>query len=122
MPVEDPRALLRQHLWQDIRGWRAETIGIVPAASRALRAGAAPEDVVAAMQVAAYEAVFGVLYLLDTHGPEDAPPGSPGWALVPAVEDERGGVVLGDAHELLGLHEDFLSADPTGQEGADFFA
>ncbi|WP_088289723.1 hypothetical protein [Kineosporia sp. A_224] len=122
MPVENSRELLLQCLWQDIRGWRAETIGNVPAAGRALRAGAASDDVVAAMQASAYDALFGALSLLDAHGPKEAPPGSPGWVLVPAVEDERGRVVLGDAHDLAGLHEDFLSADPTGQEGADFFA
>lgn len=123
MPDDDLRRALLQLLWQEVRLYQpAETITSVPAASRALQAGAAPADIVAAMHHAAYEAIFGMLEVLDERMPANPAPGAPGWVLLPVIQSEDGETVLGDARELAGLHEDFLTADPTGLEGADFFA
>ena len=52
------------------------------------------------MTAAAYEAVFGTLFLLTSE--EDI-------------------AALAESGAALGLHESLLSADPTGLEGADLF-
>ncbi len=67
----------------------------LPAAARLLAAGADPADVTRLLQLVAYEAVFGTLFVMTQ--PEAA-------------------------SELRGLHEDLLAGDPTGQRGADFLA
>lgn len=71
----------------------------VPAALRAIDTGANPDDLVTAMTLAAYEAVFRTLYVLT------------------GEEDLEG---LSSSIEM--LHEDLFSADPSGREGSDLFA
>lgn len=88
------------NLWGVIRGLNTENVRSYPAAARAIDAGADPADVVTAMTAAAYEATFGTLFSLT------------------AEEDIS---VLADSGVAIGLHEDLLSADPTGLEGADLF-
>lgn len=96
--------------WSEVRAWTADNVTNFPAASRAIAAGAAPLDVARAMNAAAYEAVFGLLSVLDEGGdPHGDDPAPPAWAVVS----------LPDGRPLDGLHEDLLSADPTGLEGAD---
>ena len=70
-----------------------ERVRRLPAAARLLEAGADPADLTRLLQLVAYEAVFGTLFVVTQ--PEAA-------------------------SELRGLHEDLLSGDPSGQEGADF--
>ena len=60
----------------------------------------------------AYETAFGVLDLIDTGYDPDAPFDGPGWSLMEVNADgELSGRRVG------GLHEDFLSMDPSGREG-----
>lgn len=118
---DDLRDSLLRGVWENIRGWSVDNVGNVPSARRAIEAGADPQDVVLAMQAAAYDAAFGVVSLIDEGAPDDVALGAPGWVLVSAIEheDSTRGVVGG---VLAGLHESLLSADPTGREGSDFFA
>jgi hypothetical protein len=62
--------------------------------------GADPDDVVRAMAVASYEATFKALFVLTAE--ED----------IAALVESRAAVAL---------HEDLLTAGPTGQEGQDLF-
>jgi hypothetical protein len=71
---------------------RVDALRRVPAAARLLDEGADPDALTRLVQLTAYEAVFGCLYL-----------------------------VTGDwEDDYRGLHEDLLSGDPTGREGSDF--
>ena len=109
------RYVAMRNLWPDlIHTWRdAEVLTRVPAARALLDAGLAPDAVSKAMCVAAYQAVVGTLWELT--GGDQAPDGAPYVALMEVDED---GNLTG--REAGGLHEDLLSLDPTGQEGADF--
>lgn len=69
-----------------------ERVSRVPEARRLLEAGADPAGLTRLLQLVAYEAVFGTLYAV--------------------TQPEVSG--------LDGLHEDLLTGDPTGREGADF--
>ncbi len=69
-----------------------EALRRVPAAARLLDEGADPGALSRLVQLTAYEAAFGCLYL-----------------------------VTGDREDdYSGLHEDLLAGDPTGREGSDF--
>jgi hypothetical protein len=96
----DDRERIIAALWTHIRDLDAENIRTYPAAARAIDAGAQPDDIVLAMTAAAYEATFQTLFLLTSE--EDL--------------DE-----LSATGAVQGLHEDLLSADPTGDEGSDLF-
>jgi hypothetical protein len=100
MSGDDNRRRIVQQLWIHIRSLNAENVRNYPAASRAIDGGASPDDVVRAMEAASYEATFNTLFLLT--GEEDI-----------AALAESGTANL--------LHEDLLSADPTGREGQDLF-
>lgn len=91
----------------------------VPAARRPVESGADPADLAAMMRVVAYDTAFELLALLDAHGSERVPLGTPGWALVAATERRDGRLDVGGGVAFEGLHEDLLTSDPTGQEGAD---
>jgi hypothetical protein len=107
----DPRAELLRLAWSGIRRRRADNVAKLAAAQRAIEAGAPPDDLARAMNAAAYEAVFSLLFALDEGGDPNSESGPPAWAVVQAS----------DGTHLAGLHEDVLSADPTGQEGQDLF-
>jgi hypothetical protein len=93
-----------------------------PAARRAIEAGASPDDLVRAMTAAAYEAVFRLLFLLSAeHTEEGNPEAKAGWMIVQAHLDESGRASPAPGADLDFLHEDLLTADPTGREGEDFF-
>jgi hypothetical protein len=102
-------------LWPDlIHTWRdPDVLARVPATKALLDAGLTPDAVSRAMCLAAYEAVFGTLRELT--GGDGAPDGAPHVAL---MEVDASGNPTG--REAGGLHEDLLSLDPTGREGADF--
>jgi hypothetical protein len=121
MPDDDLRDSLLRAMWEPIRAWSVVNVGNVPSAQRAIDAGADPQDVVLAMQAAAYEAVFGVVSLLDDGAPDDADFGTLGWLLVEAIEHEDGTCEM-NGEAITGLHESLLMADPTGREGSDFFS
>ena len=97
---DDDRLPLVSNLWGVIRGLTTENVRNYPAAARAIDAGADPADVVTAMTAAAYEATFSTLFRLT------------------AEEDLN---ALADSGGAIALHEDLLTADPTGLEGADLF-
>lgn len=107
--------------WQEIRGWNPGNVVNVPAARRAVDAGAAPEDLACAMGSAAYEAVFRLLFLLSAEHCEENTDARTGWMLVEADIDTEGRAVPRGTG-LDSVHEDLLSADPTGSEGRDLFA
>jgi hypothetical protein len=98
--TDEDRLRLVSDLWEVIRGLTPDNVRNYPAAARAIDAGADPVDVVTAMTAAAYEATFGTLFTLT------------------AEEDVQ---ALAEAGAIDSLHEDLLSADPTGLEGADLF-
>jgi hypothetical protein len=116
------RARLLVQAWAEIRGLTVEGVPGIPAAVRAVDAGASPEDVATAMTAAAYEAVFRLLFLLSAeHAEEGDGSFSTGWAVVAADLLETGKAVPDAGKPLEFLHEDLLTADPTGQEGQDLF-
>jgi hypothetical protein len=118
---QEARWLVARRVWLDcINSWTADTVALIPAVQRAVDAGAAPSDVAQAMRVAAYEAAFGVLSLIDEGYDPGAPEDAPGWALVEVRFDGREESEL-SGRILDGLHEDVLGADPSGREGADLW-
>jgi hypothetical protein len=98
--VDDHRQRIARELWTNIRALDAQNVRNFPAAARAIEAGADPDDVVRAMAAASYEATFNTLFVLT------------------AEEDIA---ELAESGAAVALHEDLLSADPTGQEGQDLF-
>ena len=100
MSGDDNRGRIVRQLWSHIRSLNAENVSNYPAAARAIDSGASPDDVVLTMEAASYEATFRTLFLLT--GEEDI-------------------VALAESGAAIMLHEDLLSADPTGREGQDLF-
>ena len=100
MNDDDDRGRIVRQLWTHIRSLNAQNVRNYPAAARAIDGGASPDDVVLAMAAASYEATFNTLFRLT--GEEDI-----------ASLAESGAANM--------LHEDLLSADPTGREGQDLF-
>jgi len=98
--MDDVRKWVLRSIWEEIRSLNAENVRNYPSAGRLIDAGADPADVVRAMSTAAYEATFHALFVLTSE--EDL------------EELVRSGAAVG-------LHEDLLSADPTGNEGSDLF-
>ncbi len=98
--MEDERQRIARELWEHIRGLSPENVDNYPAAARLLADGADPVELVRAMSVAAYEATFNTLFILTSE------------------EDVQ---ALAQSGVMEGLHEDLLSSDPTGLEGADLF-
>jgi len=98
--VNDDRIRVVSDMWQHIRGLNPDNVRSYPAAARAIDAGADPSDLALAMSAAAYEATFMTLFKLTSE--EDI-------------------VALSGSGAAIGLHEDLLPADPTGQEGGDLF-
>jgi hypothetical protein len=89
----------------------------MPATARVLEQGADPSDLSRAMRLAAYEAVFTVLSILDEGYDPGAPEDAPGWRLMetePASDQLTG-------RDVSGLHEDVLTLDPSHGEASDLF-
>lgn len=110
-------ALLRS-LWRaPIDGWADPgAFAGLPAAQRLLAAGADKEDLVGLARAVAYEAVFETLDELDSGGDVNASGMDVGWIVMESGED---GAPTGRA--LAGLHEDLLTSDPSGRDGADLW-
>jgi hypothetical protein len=100
MSDDDDRGRIVGELWTFIRSFDLDNVRNHPAAARAIESGADPHDLVLAMAAASYEATFNTLYVLT--GEED----------IGALAES------GAAHMM---HEDLLTADPTGREGQDLF-
>lgn len=106
------RESLLRLAWQGVRRDPARLANL-PAARRAIDAGASPDDLARAMSAAAYEAVFALLFVLDEGGdPHSDQASSESWRVVALPRGEH----------LAGLHEEVLMADPTGREGSDLFS
>lgn len=99
--MDDDRQRVVRRLWETIRALDADKVRNYPAAARLIDAGADPADVVRAMSAAAYEATFNTLFVLTSEE---------------EIEE------LAESGAARGLHEDLLSADPTGVEGRDLFS
>jgi hypothetical protein len=110
--------LLVRAIWtRCINGLTPDNVHRYAPAHRAIEAGASVEDVIQAMRGYAYEAAFGLLYLLDEGDPQ-APDDAPGWILDEVRYDgERNAHRTGRA--LNSVYESLLSADPSGLEGTD---
>ena len=116
------RDRLIQQVWRVVRNIDEATVHAYPSAARAIQAGAAPADLVAAMTVASYETAFRLLFLLAAeHAEEGNTEAETGWLLAEANLAESGGAVPNGNRSLDFLHEDLLDADPTGREGRDLF-
>jgi hypothetical protein len=121
---QEARGLVISTLWPQIIDQYLpgrEGMSHVPAAQRLLAAGADPQDLSTAMRAAAYAAVFGVLYRIDSMTDEDSPADAPGWMLVEVMANEDGDNESTGRH-VAGLHESILGADPSGRDGSDLFS
>ncbi|WP_234440371.1 hypothetical protein [Streptomyces rimosus] len=112
------RYVLLRSLWRDaIDGWSAPgSLEQLPAAQRLLAAGADREDLGRVARAVAYEAVFVTLDALDAGCDMDTPGVDVGWVVMESGED---GSPTGRA--LSGLHEDLLTMDSSGRDGADLW-
>src|SRR3954453_23102343 len=124
--MTEPQASTRERLlriaWQEIRSVDETSAGRYPAARRAIEAGASPNDVVTAMSAAKYEAVFRLLFLLSgEHAEEGNYDATTGWSIVEAELRDDGSAVPTGSDALRSVHEDLLSSDPGGTEGANLF-
>lgn len=116
------RDRLIQQVWRVVRNIDEATVHAYPSAARAIQAGAAPPDLVAAMTVASYETAYRLLFLLSAeHAEEGNTEAHTGWVLAEASLAESGDAVPNGNRSLDFLHEDLLDADPTGREGRDLF-
>ncbi|MEV0442891.1 hypothetical protein AB0I84_43250 [Streptomyces spectabilis] len=108
------RFVLLRSLWQGtVDGWAAPTaLDQLPAAQRLMAAGADREDLVRLVQAVAYESVFTALEELDAGAEGNVPGAGVGWVVM-----ERGEDGLPTGRALEGLHEDLLTADPSGRDG-----
>ena len=116
---QEARYLFLRAMWEQINGWTPASAVNVAAARRAVDAGARPEDVATAMRAAAYETAFAILYRLSDGSDEGAPDDSPGWSLREVRRDGDGLALSGRVVDA--LHEDLLTMDPSGQEGAQLW-
>jgi hypothetical protein len=117
-PAQRTRSVLLRGLWRNaIDCWGAPgALDQLPAAQRLLNAGANGDDLVRLVRAVAYEAVFATLDVLDEGGPGHAPEAVDGWMVMETAED---GSPTGQA--LAGLHEDLLTTNPGGRDGADLW-
>ncbi|MBF9128551.1 hypothetical protein I0C86_06040 [Plantactinospora sp. S1510] len=96
-----------------IDNWH-DGVANIPAARRALAAGASQTDLTQLARAVAYGAVFAMLYHLDDDAQATAE--LPSWTLAetsPAGHTTR--------RHLNGLYEDLLALDPSGREGQDLW-
>jgi hypothetical protein len=119
--AQEARWLFLQAVWPEfIDRHTPETVLSYPSARRAVEAGASAEDVAQAMRAAACEAVLGVLFRVFEGCDLDAPADAPGWKLMEVrFDDEDQGHLTG--RDVVALHEDVMSLDPSGRDGADLW-
>ncbi|MBC6456678.1 hypothetical protein HKK72_01925 [Actinomadura sp. HBU206391] len=112
------RFLALRHIWPRlIDNWTDPgALERVPAARRLLAAGADRDDLARVARSAAYDTAFALLYSLSADGRDyEAPEDTPGWVLMETTpEDELTGRMV------QALHEDLVTMDPSGRDGADF--
>ncbi|MFD7444745.1 hypothetical protein [Streptomyces sp. NPDC059909] len=112
------RFLLLRSLWRGaVDGWSdPHSFDQLPSAQRLLADGADRDDLVRLARAVAYEAVFATLDELDAGGDVNVSGMDVGWTVMESGED---GSPTGRA--LSGLHEDFLTTDPSGRDGNDLW-
>ncbi|MFE9404174.1 hypothetical protein ACFYNY_20730 [Streptomyces sp. NPDC006530] len=112
------RFMLLRSLWRDaIDGWACPgALEQVAAARRLLDAGADRNDLVLLARAVAYEAVFVAVDELDCGGDVNVPGTDVGWVVMEASDDGSS-----TGRPLAGLHEDLLTMDPSGRDGADLW-
>ncbi|WP_435185473.1 hypothetical protein [Streptomyces sp. bgisy126] len=112
------RFVLLRSLWRGpIGGWADPgAFDQLPAARRLLAAGADEGDLVRLARAVAYEAVFATLDELDSGSDVNVSGVDVGWLVMESAED---GSPTG--RTLSGLHEDLLTMDPSGCDGADLW-
>ncbi|MEU5194228.1 hypothetical protein [Streptomyces scabiei] len=103
-------------LWHGaIDGWTEPgSLDRSPAAQRLLAAGEDRVALVRLVRAVAYEAVFATLDELDAGSGVNVSGVEAGWMVMESGED---GSPTGRA--LSGLHEELLTMDPSGRDGAD---
>ncbi|MET9125431.1 hypothetical protein [Streptomyces sp. NPDC004528] len=112
------RFVLLRSLWHGaIDGWtESDSLDQLPAAQRLRAAGADQEDLVRLVRAVAYEAVFATLYELDAGGDVNVSGVQANWVVMESCEGDSP-----TRRAMSGLHEDLLSLDPSGREGADLW-
>ncbi|MEW1698246.1 hypothetical protein [Streptomyces sp. NPDC091278] len=112
------RFVLLRSLWRGaIDGWADPgALEQVTAARRLLDAGADRNDLVLLARAVAYEAVFAAVDELDCGGDVDVSGVDVGWVVVESCDDDSS-----TSRPLAGLHEDLLTIDPSGRNGADLW-
>ncbi|MFF2384570.1 hypothetical protein [Streptomyces sp. NPDC058108] len=112
------RFVLLRSLWHGaIDGWtESDSLDQLPAAQRLRAAGADKEDLVRLVRAVAYEAVFATLYGLDAGGDVNVSGVQANWVVMESCEGDSP-----TGRAMSGLHEDLLSLDPSGGEGADLW-
>lgn len=110
--------VLLRSLWHGpIDGWADPgAFDQLPAAQRLLATGAGKEDLVRLARAVAYETAFATLDELSSGRNVNGLGLNIGWTVVESGAD---GAPTGRA--LSGLHEDLLTTDPSGRDGADFW-
>jgi hypothetical protein len=103
-------------LWPRMIDSWGDGIDNLPAAQRALRAGADRDDLVRLARAVAYETVFDLLVYLDHDQPDDAARALPSWWL---SELDPAGNPTGRLVQA--LYEDLLTLDPSGRDGQDLW-
>ncbi|GAA1215957.1 hypothetical protein GCM10009665_02200 [Kitasatospora nipponensis] len=112
------RFMLLRSLWPGaIDGWADPgALEQVAAARRLLEAGADRDDLALLARAVAYEAVFAVVDELDCGGDVNVSGVDVGWTVMESGAD---GTPTG--RRLSALHEDLLTTDPSGRDGADLW-
>ncbi|WP_211302666.1 hypothetical protein [Allonocardiopsis opalescens] len=116
------RFLALRSLWPTlIDSWAAPgALESLPAGRRLLAAGADADDLARLARNAAQAAAFGVLHHLTGMGRDpEAPADTPGWALMETRPAEAAGEDVLTGRTLESLHEDLITLDPSGEDGAD---
>jgi len=122
MTDDGVRERLLQVVWQEIRSTDETNVMNVPAARRAIEAGASPADLARAMTAASYESAFRLLFLLSAEHAEEANDNAKrGWTIVETSLDDSDEPTSDTGSDLEFLHEDLLTSDPTGADGQDLF-
>lgn len=122
MTDDSVRERLLRVVWKEIRSTDEANVLNVPAARRAIEAGASPGDLARAMSAASYETAFRLLFLLSAEHAEEANVNSRrGWTIVETSLDDSAEPTSDTGSDLEFLHEDLLTSDPTGAEGQDLF-
>ncbi|MFF2779515.1 hypothetical protein ACFVU3_32035 [Streptomyces sp. NPDC058052] len=112
------RFVLLRSLWLGaIDGWADPgALEQVAAARRLLDAGADRDDLALLARAVAYEAVFATVDELDCGADVNVSGVHVGWTGMETGEDGRP-----TGRPLSGLHEDLLTRDPSGRDGADLW-